>query len=186
MEWSWHASPIQAAIVTASALLLSAIGLLALLRRGHWLTTLLFSSAFLSLAAFQAGTLGMVNAPDEWSARVWASYLARNSALVSWLWLTLSVVLGRAEPRHHIRNAGAYLSLSLLGCIVLATAAGTSSVVETVEGHGPEAIVVFGPIGKLYLIYLVVAMVAVLMNLESMLRTSPAQGQKRLRPLFLA
>ncbi|MCC6650899.1 MAG: PEP-CTERM system histidine kinase PrsK, partial [Candidatus Eisenbacteria bacterium] len=42
------------------------------------------------------------------------------------------------------------------------------------------------PIGKLYLIYLVVAMVAVLMNLESMLRTSPAQGQKRLRPLFLA
>lgn len=186
MEWSWHASPIQAAIVTASALLLSAIGLLALLRRGHWLTTLLFSSAFLSLAAFQAGTLGMVNAPDDWSARVWASYLARNSALVSWLWLTLSVVLGRAEPRHHIRNAGAYLSLSLLGCIVLATAAGTSSVVETVEGHGPEAIVVFGPIGKLYLIYLVVAMVAVLMNLESMLRTSPAQGQKRLRPLFLA
>ena len=186
MEWSWHASPIQAAIVTASALLLAAIGLLVLLRRGHWLTTLLFASAFLSLAAFQAGTLGMVNASDPLSARTWATYLARNSALVSWLWLTLSVVLGRAEPRQHLRNAGAYLVLSLLGCVVLSVAAGTRTVVERVSGHGPDAIVFFGGIGKLYLIYLVVAMVAVLMNLESMLRTSPAAAQVRLRPLFLA
>lgn len=186
LVWSWHASPIQAAIVTASAMLLAAIGLLVLLRRGHWLTTLLFASAFLSLAAFQSGTLGMVNAADGLSARTWATYLARNSALVSWLWLTLSVVLGRAEPRHQIRNAGAYLVLSLLGCVVLTAAAGTPYVVEAVQGHGPESVVVFGAIGKLYLIYLVVAMVAVLMNLESMLRTSPADGQKRLRPLFLA
>ncbi|MFN8589313.1 MAG: XrtA/PEP-CTERM system histidine kinase PrsK [Candidatus Eisenbacteria bacterium] len=186
VEWSWHASPIQAAIVTASALLLAAIGLLVLLRRGHWLTTLLFASAFLSLAAFQAGVLGMVNASDALSARTWATYLARNSALVSWLWLTLSVVLGRAEPRTHIRNAGAYLALSLLGCVVLSAVAGTRTVVESVQGHGPAAVVVFGAIGKLYLIYLVVAMVAVLMNLESMLRTSPALAQERLRPLFLA
>ena len=185
MEWSWHASPIQAAIVTASALLLAAIGLLVLLRRGHWLTTLLFASAFLSLAAFQAGVLGMVNASDALSARTWATYLARNSALVSWLWLTLSVVLGRAEPRTHIRNAGAYLALSLLGCVVLALAAHTPFVVAAVDGHGPNAIVVFGPLGKVYLMYLVVAMVAVLMNLESMLRVAPASGQKRLRTLFL-
>ncbi len=52
-------SPIQAATVTASALLAAVIGLLALLRRGHWLTTLLFSSAFLRMAAFEAGTLGI-------------------------------------------------------------------------------------------------------------------------------
>jgi putative PEP-CTERM system histidine kinase len=162
------------------------IGLLALLRRGHWLTTLLFSSAFLALAAFEVGTLGMVNAGSESSVRLWASYLAGNSALVSWLWLTLSVVLGRPDPRQHIRDAGAYLTLSLLGCVVLVWAAGTPFVVREVVGQGPEAFVVFGPLGKIYLMYLVVAMVAVLMNLESMQRTAPANVQKRLRPLFLA
>ena len=47
-------SPIQLAVVTASALLAAAIGVLATLRRGHWLVTMLFSSAFLSMAAFQA------------------------------------------------------------------------------------------------------------------------------------
>ncbi len=184
--WGASAGAIQAAAVTASALLLTAIGLFALLRRGHWLTTLLFSSAFLSLAAFEAGTLGMVHATSGPAARTWASYLARNSALVSWLWLTLSVVLGRPEPRQHIRNAGAYLALSLIGCIVLASTAGTTYVVRSVAGLGPEGFVVFGPLGKIYLMYLVVAMVAVLMNLESMLRTAPAAAQKRLRPLFLA
>ena len=51
-------SPLQVSLVTASALLAAVIGLLALLRRGHWLVTLLFSSAFLSMAAFQAGTVG--------------------------------------------------------------------------------------------------------------------------------
>lgn len=185
MIWSWNASPIQAAAVTASALLLALIGLFGLLRRGQWLTTLLFASAFLSLAAFQVGTLGMVNAGDAAQARMWATYLARISALVSWLWLALSVVLGRPEPRLQIASSGAHLLLSLVGCVVLALAAHTPFVVAAVDGHGPGAIVVFGPLGKVYLMYLVVAMVAVLMNLESMLRVAPASGQKRLRTLFL-
>lgn len=186
MTWNWDSSPIQAAAVAASAMLLAGIGLFGLLRRGQWLTTLLFASSFLSLAAFQAGTLGMVNATDASHARTWATYLARISALVSWLWLTLSVVLGRPEPRLQLRNAGAYLVLSLVGCVVLAATAGTPFAVRAVAGHGPEGVVVFGPLGKVYLMYLVVAMVAVLMNLESMLRVAPASGQKRLRALFLA
>jgi putative PEP-CTERM system histidine kinase len=186
MIWTWNASPIQAAAVTASALLLAGIGLFSLLRRGQWLTTLLFASAFLSLAAFQAGTLGMVNAGDSGQARIWATYLARISALVSWLWLALSVVLGRHEPRLQLGSAGAYLTLSLVGCVVLAATAATPFAVRAVAGHGPDGIVVFGPLGKVYLMYLVVAMVAVLMNLESMLRVAPASGQKRLRALFVA
>lgn len=186
MTWSWTASPIQGAVVAASAMLLAGIGLFGLLRRGHWLTTLLFASCFLSLAAFQAGTLGIVNAGDETQARTWATYLARVSALVSWLWLTLSVVLGRPEPRLQLRNAGAYLVLSLFGCVVLALTASTPFAVRAVTGWGPDAVVVFGPLGKVFLMYLVVAMVAVLMNLESMLRVAPASGQKRLRALFVA
>lgn len=53
MTWNWTASPIQGAAVAASAMLLAGIGLFGLLRRGHWLTTLLFASCLLSLAAFQ-------------------------------------------------------------------------------------------------------------------------------------
>ncbi len=181
-----YGAAIQAAAVNASAMLLAAIGLFALLRRGQWLTTLLFASAFLSLAAFEAGTLGMLNAVGEDSAHRWAVYLARNSALVSWLWLTLSVVLGRPEPRQQIRNAGAYLVLALAGCVVLAFTASTPYVVRRISSWGPEGIVLLGPLGKLYLMYLVVAQVAVLMNLESMLRIAPAHSQKRLRPLFLS
>lgn len=186
MNWSWTASPVQAAAVSATALLLTAIGLLALLRRGHWLTTLLFSSAFLSFAAFHAGTLGLVNAGSLDGARDWATYLVRVSSLVSWFWLTLSVVLGRPDPRQHLREAGAYLALSLLGCIILNAVAQSSAVIRRVDGVGPEAVVVFGALGKLYLMYLVVAMMVVLMNLESMLRNAPSAGQERLRPLFLA
>jgi len=181
-----YGAAIQAAAVHASALLLAAIGLFALLRRGPLLVTVLFASAFLSLAAFEAGTMGLVNADGGASARTWAVYLVRNSALVSWLWLALSVVLGRPDPRPHIRTAGAYLVLSLAGCVLLEFAAGTPFVVRQVAGAGPEGLVVFGTLGKLYLMYLVVAMVAVLMNFESMLRTAPAASQKRLRPLFLA
>lgn len=177
---------VQAAAVHASALLLAVIGLFALLRRGQWLTTLLFASAFLSLAAFETGTLALVNAADDGAARTWAVYLARNSALVAWLWLALSVVLGRNEPRQHIRNAGAYLLLSLLFCGVIGATAGTDTVLHEVRGSGPHAMLVFGALGKLYLMYLVVAMIAVLMNFESMLRNAPGAGQKRLRPLFLA
>lgn len=186
MNWSWTASPVQAAAVSATALLLTAIGLLALLRRGHWLTTLLFSSAFLSFAAFHAGTLGLVNAGTLAGADDWATYLVRVSSLVSWLWLTLSVVLGRPDPRQHLREAGAYLALSLLGCLILNAVAESAAVIRRVDGVGPEAIVIFGALGKLYLMYLVVAMVVVLMNLESMLRNAPSAGQERLRPLFLA
>ena len=44
----------------------------------------------------------------------------------------------------------------------------------------------FGTMGKIYLMYLVIVMVAVLMNLERMLRTAPASAQRRLRPMFVA
>ena len=55
-----------------------------------------------------------------------------------------------------------------------------------VTGIGSDAVVVLGGMGKIYLMYLVVVMVAVLMNLESMLRTAPASAQRRLRSLFAA
>lgn len=179
-------SPIQSLPVTASALLAAMIGLLATLRRGHWLTTLLFSAAFLSMAGFEAGTLGIVHAASPEGAREWAAYLAGASALASWLWLSLSVVLARPDPWLQIRNAGAYLALALVGCIAMFVTARSPYVVSGVEGLGGQALIVLGTMGKVYLMYLVVVMVAVLMNLERMLRTAPASGQRRLRPMFLA
>jgi hypothetical protein len=180
------ASPIQNSMVTASALLAAVIGLLAALRRGHWLTTLAFSASFLSMAAFQAGTLGMLHSATPDAARNWATYLARSSALASWLWLTLSVVLARSDPWQEIRNAGAYLSLALVGCIGMSVAASSHYVVHEVVGTGGDALVVLGTMGKIYLMYLVVVMVAVIMNLEHMLRNAPVVAQRRLRPMFLA
>jgi putative PEP-CTERM system histidine kinase len=181
-----EASPIQFAVVTASAMLAAVIGLLATLRRGHWLVTLLFSSAFLSTAAFQFGTLGMLHAEGANTARGWAIYLAGVSALASWLWLCLSVVLGRTNPIQELRHAVAYLALALVGCVTLFFVAGTRYVVSRVTGLGSDASVVLGGMGKIYLMYLVVVMVAVLMNLESMLRAAPASSQRRLRSLFVA
>jgi putative PEP-CTERM system histidine kinase len=180
------ASPIQVLPVLASALLAAMIGLFATLRRGHWLTTLLFASAFLCMAGFQAGTLGILQAPSPTAARAWAAYLAGASALASWLWLSLSVVLARPDPWRQIRNAAAYLALALAGCIAMFVAAGSPLIVRDVQGSGGEALIVFGTMGKVYLMYLVVVMVAVLMNLERMLRTAPASGQRRLRPMFVA
>ena len=178
--------PLQASLVTASALLAAVIGLLALLRRGHWLVTLLFSSAFLSMAAFQAGALGIVQADSALTARTWATYLAQVSALASWLWLALSVVLARPDPWKQIRDAGAYLTLALVGCAILWGIAGTPWVVRDVIGARGEAEIRLGPMGKIYLMYLVVVMVAVLMNFERMLRVAPATAQRWLRPLFVA
>jgi putative PEP-CTERM system histidine kinase len=178
--------PLQASLVTASALLAAMIGLLVLLRRGHWLLTLLFSSAFLSMAAFQAGTLGIVHADSALAARTWATYLAQVSALASWLWLALSVVLARPDPWKQVRDAGAYLTLALVGCAVLWGVAGTSWVVREVTGVRGDAVIRFGPMGKIYLMYLVVVMVAVLMNFERVLRIAPATVQRVLRPLFVA
>ncbi len=178
--------PLQSSLVTASALLAAMIGLLALLRRGHWLVTLLFSSAFLSMAAFQAGTLGIVHSDSALGARTWATYLAQVSALASWLWLALSVVLARPDPWKQVRQAGAYLTLALVGCAILWAVAGTPWVVRDVIGARGEAVIRFGPMGKIYLMYLVVVMVAVLMNLERMLRIAPATVQSWLRPLFVA
>jgi putative PEP-CTERM system histidine kinase len=179
-------TPLQIAIVTASALLAAVIGLLATLRRGHWLVTLLFSSAFLSMAAFQAGALGMLHADTAAAARMWATYLAGVSALASWLWLALSVVLARPNPIQQLRQAVAYLALALVGCVTLFFVAGTRYVVQDVVGDSGRAVLMLGGMGKVYLMYLVVVMVAVLMNLESMVRTAPATSQRRLRPLFVA
>jgi putative PEP-CTERM system histidine kinase len=179
-------SPIQIAVVTASALLSAVIGLLATLRRGQWLTTLLFSSAFLCMAVFQAGTLGMLNADTPAAARMWATYLAGVSALASWLWLCLSVVLARPQPMQQLRQAVVYLALALIGCVTLWFVAGTRYVVSNVIGVAGNATILLGGMGKVYLMYLVVVMVAVLMNLESMVRTAPATNQRRLRPLFVA
>jgi putative PEP-CTERM system histidine kinase len=179
-------TPIQMAVVTASAMLAAAIGVFATLRRGHWLVTLLFSSAFLCVASFQAGTLAILHADGAAAARTWATYLASTSALASWLWLGLSVVLARPRPLQHLRQAAAYLTLALIGCVVLFGVAGTPYVVSAVEGTGSSAVIVLGGMGKVYLMYLVVVMVAVLMNLESMLRSAPATTQPRLRSLFAA
>src|SRR5215813_4161225 len=99
------ASPLQVSVVTASALMAAVIGLLAFLRRGHFLTTLVFASAFLTLAALQAGTIGILHASSPTAARVWATYLAGVSALASWLWLALSLVLARSDPWGQIRRA---------------------------------------------------------------------------------
>jgi hypothetical protein len=179
-------APLQASLVTASGLLAAAIGLFALLRRGHWVVTLLFSSAFLSVAAFQAGTLGMLQTDSAFVARTWATYLAGVSALASWLWLSLSVVLTRPEPWKEIRDAGAYLTLALVGCVLMWAMAGTPWVVRDVVGGRGVAVITLGPMGKVYLLYLVVVMVAVLMNFERLLRVAPAQVRHWLRPLFYA
>lgn len=179
-------SPVQISLVMASAMLATVIGLLATLRRGHWLTTLLFSSAFLSIAAFQAGTLGLLRADSLVSARNWAVYLAGVSALASWLWLSLSVVLARTDPWEQIKNAAAYLALALAGCVAMFVLAGNPSIVRAVEGREGDAVIVLGGMGKIYLMYLVVAMVAVLMNFERMLRGATATVQRRLRAMALA
>src|SRR5262245_22590517 len=110
------------------------IGLLVTLRRGHWLTTLVFSAGFLVIAAFQAGTFGILHANTPIAARNWAIYLARTSALASWLWLALSVVLARSEPWHQVRNAGAYLALALVGCLGMSASAGSPHVIREVVG----------------------------------------------------
>jgi putative PEP-CTERM system histidine kinase len=180
------ASPIQFSIVMASALLAAVIGVLATLRRGHWLTTLVFSSSFLCIAGFQAGTLGILNAESAEAGRQWAVYLARSSALASWVWLTLSVVLSQSEPWQRIRDAGAYLTLALVGCIIMSAAAGSTYVIRDVTNVGGGLLIQLGPMGKIYLMYLVVVMVAVLMNLERMLRNAPATAQSQLRPMFVA
>jgi putative PEP-CTERM system histidine kinase len=178
--------PLQMSIVTASALLAAVIGLLATFRRGHWLVTLLFASAFLVMAAFQAGTLGILQAGAPASARMWAGYLAGVSALASWLWLSLSVVLARPDPWHQVRNSSAYLTIALLGCLLMFAAAGTPWIIKDVVGTGGGAVITLGAMGKIYLMYLVVVMVAVLMNFERMLRIASATAQRRLRPMFVA
>src|SRR6185503_11918562 len=81
-------------------------------------------------------------------------------------------------------NAGAYLTLALVGCIGMSVAAGSPYVIREIDGQGPGAVIVLGTMGKIYLMYVVV--VAVLMNLERMLRTAHASAQRRLRPMFVA
>src|SRR5262249_45342001 len=124
---------LQQAATSASAMLLLAIGLIALLQRGQWLITLLFSSAFLALGALQAGSLGLLRSTTPGGAHVWADYLARVSALTSWLWLALSVLLGRPEPGRQLREAGAPLALSLVACVLLFVLARSSLVLDSVD-----------------------------------------------------
>jgi putative PEP-CTERM system histidine kinase len=185
MDVFWTPS-LQQAAVSASAMLLIAIGLIALLQRGHWLITLLFSAAFLSLGALQAGTLGLLRATAPGAAHVWADYLARVSALSSWLWLALSVMLGRPEPGRQLREAGAPLALSLVACVILFVLARSSLVLDSVL-VGPGGVTVqLGPLGKAYLGYLALSMLLVLLNMEGMLRAAPASSQRRIGGLFLS
>ena len=179
-------SPIQQAVLTASAMLAAVIGVLGTLRRGHWVTTLLFSSAFMAVAALQAGVLGLLHADPDANSRMWATYLLGVSALTAWLWLTLSVVFARPDPMRHIRQAVAYLALALVGCVTLWFVAGTRFVVSDVQGQGGDTVLVLGGLGRVYLMYLVLVVVGIIMNLESTLRTAPASSQRRLRPLMLA
>jgi putative PEP-CTERM system histidine kinase len=182
---AWTPS-LQQAALSASAMLLLAIGLIALLQRGHWLITLLFSSAFLALGALQAGALGLLHSETPGGAHVWADYLARVSALTSWLWLALSVLLGRPEPRRQLREAGAPLALSLVACVLLFALARSSLVLDSVEITPEGNVVRLGPLGQAYLGYLAVSMLLVLLNLEGMLRAAPASSQRRLGGLFLS
>jgi hypothetical protein len=132
---------VQQAATSASAMLLTAIGLIAVLQRGQWLITLLFASAFLALGALQAGALGLLRATTTDGAHVWADYLARVSALLSWLWLSLSVLLGRPEPRRQLREAGAPLALSLVACVLLFLLARSSLVLDSVA-MTPDGVVI--------------------------------------------
>ena len=183
---SFTTSPIQFTLVLATALVATMVALLVVIRRGPWLTTLIFAVSALSTGAFEAGKLGILQADTPDAAKAWAIYLARSSALAAWLWLTLSVVLARIDAWRQIRNSAAYLTLALIGCLSMSAIAGSPGVVREVIGHGGEAVVVFGTMGKVYLMYLVVVLVAVLMNLERMLRTAQVSAQRRLRPMFLA
>jgi len=185
MNTLWTPSLEQAA-TSASAMLLTAIGLIALLQRGQWLITLLFSSAFLALGALQAGALGLLRATTPGGAHVWADYLARVSALSSWLWLALSVLLGRPEPRRQLREAGAPLAISLVACVLLFLLARSSMVLDSVALTPDGPIIQLGPLGKAYLGYLAVCMLLVLLNMEGMLRAAPASSQRRLGGLFLS
>src|SRR5262245_28317862 len=155
---------LQVAALTASAMLLGVIGLFGALRRGHWVTTLLFSSAFLSMAAFQAAALAMLHAATPESAREWAVYMAWVSALTSWLWLALSLTLARPHPFQNLKDATTYLTLALIACIAVSVVARTPHVVRSVQGTGGDAVIMLGAMGKIYLMYLVVVMVMVLMN----------------------
>jgi putative PEP-CTERM system histidine kinase len=177
---------LQQAAVSASAMLLAAIGLIALLQRGHWLVTLLFSASFLSLAALQAGVLGLLRASTPAGAHVWAEYLARVSALTSWLWLSLSVLLGRPEPRRQLAESGAPLSLSLAAGVLLFALARSPLMLEQVQVGAAGITIVLGPLGQAYLGYLAVTMLFVLLNLEGMLRAAPASSQRRLGGLFVS
>ena len=177
---------LQQAAVSASAMLLLAIGIIAVLQRGQWLITLLFSAAFLSLGALQAGVLGMLRATTPESAHVWADYLARVSALTSWLWLALSVLLGRPDPRRQLREAGAPLALSLIACLLLFMLARSPLVLASVTISLEGPVLQLGPLGKAYLAYLALTMLLVLLNMEGMLRAAPASAQRRLGGLFLS
>ncbi len=179
-------APLQSALATASAMLAALIGVLALLRRGQWVTSLLFSSSFLAVAAFQAGTLGLLRASDPTPARAWATYLTTISSLSAWLWLALSLVLGRPDPRAQLRSARFVLAFALLASVTFFVVAHTPWVVNRVERSGAEWVLVLGSLGKICLMYLVAVMVAVLMNLESTLRIAPPSALRRLRPMLLA
>ena len=185
MNEMWTPS-LQQAAVSASAMLLIAIGVIALLQRGQWLITLLFSAAFLSLGALQAGALGLLRATTPGAAHIWADYLARVSALTSWLWLALSVLLGRPEPRRQLREAGAPLALSLIACVLLFILARSPLVLDSVTVGADGALIQLGPLGKAYLAYLALTMLLVLLNMEGMLRAAPASAQRRLGGLFLS
>lgn len=177
---------LQQAAVSASAMLLLAIGIIAVLQRGQWLITLLFSASFLSLGALQAGVLGLIRATTPETAHVWADYLARVSALTSWLWLALSVLLGRPDPRRQLREAGAPLALSLIACLLLFVLARSPLVLDSVTIGLEGPVLNLGPLGKAYLAYLALTMLLVLLNMEGMLRAAPASAQRRLGGLFLS
>jgi len=174
------------AAVSASAMLLLAIGVIAILQRGQWLVTLLFSAAFLALGAMQAGVMGLLRSDTPGSAHVWADYLARVSALTSWLWLTLSVLFGRAEPRRQLREAGAQILLALGACLLLFLIAHSPLVLASVEPGPFGAVITLGPLGKAYLGYLAFVMLLVLLNMEGMLRAASASNKERFSQLFFA
>jgi hypothetical protein len=59
------------------------------------------------------------------------------------------VVLARPGPWKQIRDAGAYLTLALVGCAILWGVAGTPWVVREVTGVRGDAVIQLGSMGKI-------------------------------------
>ena len=138
LVWSWHASPIRAAIVTASAMLLAAIGLLVLpaprplahdaaVRGRRSVASVAFRCRHARHGQRRRRTFGARGRPTS----------RATSALVSWLWLTLSV---DARPRGSPASTSATPARTCFRCSAASCSRSPARlyVVEAVQGPRPR------------------------------------------------